>query len=137
MKSTNTDKHLGLKNRMGIDDKFKAIRHKAQHEFQQRKSSNKKKKQVPLPCYEVGDKVVLAKERKSRHYTYVEVLDFKEDMNKTFRYFAIILKVTDKKSLDRIGRLCTFREDGWAWWGDGNPANVIADGIKWIENEKS
>jgi hypothetical protein len=131
MKSQNTDKTLGIKNYMDYSaKKFREVRIKAKETLEEAKRKHKKDKKTPLPCYKIGDRVVLVGSiHQNRKYYLVEVIDFNLDGKWAgFQYYTIILKVTNPKDLDRIGHLLDFSESGWGI----TRANVAEEGIKWL-----
>ena len=134
MKSSNTDKHLNVRPGMGwSDEKFRDIQAKATDEYNNRKRNKKKKKNVKIPCYEPGDRIVLAKNStNTRDYILVEVLDFYETFS-DFKYYCIALKVTKENKKDTIGRLCDFNEGAFSFSSFGSPAHVPEDSITWLE----
>lgn len=141
MKSVITDKHIGIKDEgRGFSGgiRFREVRHLAKNEIKERHKKAKKDKQIKVPCYEPGDRVVLVSEtyKKDRTYHLIEVLDFSENTYREygFGYYGILLKTTDPKLLDRIGRLIRFSEQpSGAWDSSLVPAHVLEEGVKWLK----
>ncbi|HQF36499.1 MAG TPA: hypothetical protein PLL26_02550 [Candidatus Dojkabacteria bacterium] len=60
-------------------------------------------------------------------------MDFELFSGTNFRYFGILIKTTDKKSLERIGRLCIVYDSSTSWdWKLKISKNKPED-IKWLE----
>lgn len=137
MQSPLTDKHVGIRtNQWGLGDScFSEIRHKAQNEIVERRKKAKRSKQVKVPCYEVGDRVVIVSGawKKVRHYDYVEVIDFAErDRFDGFFYYGILLNTTSLERVSRIGRIVRFAEQKSGIWDSvGIPANVPYESVIW------
>ena len=108
---------------------FDKIKQAAKEELRYRKV--KRNKDLKLPCYEVGDKVVLCANNfrsKDRKYLYVEIIDFKERSKGNFIYFCVTLNASKDKH--RIGRLEAFHE-GYAFLSEYQPAHVAYESINW------
>jgi len=133
LQSPTTDKDLGIAHSpWGIgDDKFRAVRQKAQEERQELKHRSKKDKTVKVPEHSPGDRVVVTVGYRDRAYRLIEVVDFSgEGPRHSFRewlhdYYGILLKSTIKDDFGRIGRLCTF--------SGGRAAHVEENDIRWLE----
>lgn len=96
-------------------------------EYKYRKS--KRNRQEKLPKYKVDDEFVASNYSSSNKiYCLVKVIDFYEKADE-FSYFCILLKTTDRKMEDRIGRIVEVSERSWFW--GLTPAKVTKEGIKW------
>lgn len=106
-----TEKHIGVLRDNWDGEKFSDVRHKAQNEFLERKLKAKrnknKKEQINVPKLYPGKSYIIAKKSRSGtiYYYHCEVVDFYEDKYGNFVYYTILLKTTNKKSIQRIGRL--------------------------------
>jgi len=127
-----TDRSLGITH-VG-DDKWAGVRPKAREDYIDRHIKAKRNKQIPAPKYKIGEQIVLCERRYKEQSPYylAEVIDF-EPADKGFIYFGILLKTTNKKQLDRIGRLIHWE----GYWFGKSPANVAPETIKWLEGEKN
>ena len=130
-----TDRTLGV---MTKETKFAEVRARSYEDERVRNTSRKKRKHVPeaLPKYSIGDEVVVARGYKNKEYCLVEVIDI-EPKRDAFMYYAIVKETTNKKMVDRIGRLCRFEEyQSWSWDWDWLEARCRNENFKWIEHNK-
>ena len=128
-KSPMTDKTLGIAH-FSDADRFAEVRSRAKKEWEDRHIKAKRNRRDPVPQYRIDEEIVIAEGyfKDTREYVLIKIIDF-EKSNKSFVYFGIVLKVTNKKILDRIGRLiCTDA----SWFGH-HPANVSPEKIKWVK----
>jgi len=127
-----TDKTLGIPK---VYEKFAEVRQKARDEFVDSHKKAKRNKQERVSQYKPGDIVVLKDHnwiKQKSHYYMIEIIDFEDCFNRSvFKYYGILLKTTNSKSLSRIGRLVSFGDD---YWGKV-PANVPPESIKWERKE--
>ena len=130
-KSPITDKTLGIAHFSDVD-RFAEIRSKAKKEWVDRHIKAKRNRKLPVPEYRIDQEIVIAKGfyKDNREYVLMKIVDFEED-SRGFKYYGIVLKVTDKKMLDRVGR---FTTTGDHWFGF-SPANVTPEKIKWVEEK--
>jgi hypothetical protein len=128
-KSPITDKTLGIPNFSEVN-RFSEVRSRAKRDWEDQHIKGKRNKQLPVPEYRIDQEIVIAKGiYENRDYILIKIIDFEEDSK--FKYYGIVLKVTEKKMLGRVGRLiCT----GGHWFGY-YPANVTPEKIKWLEEE--
>jgi hypothetical protein len=131
-KSPITDKTLGIAHFSDVD-RFSEVRSKAKKEWEDRHIKAKRNRRLPVPEYRIDQEIVVAQGfyQSNREYVLIKIVDF-EESSRSFIYYGIVLKVTRKEMLDRVGRLlCTSGR--WFGWFQ---ANVIPDKIKWLEEEK-
>jgi hypothetical protein len=128
-KSPTTDKTIGVAHFYDID-RFSEVRSRAKRDWEERHIRGKRNRHLPVPEYRIDQEIVIAKGiHDNRDYILIKIIDFEEDSK--FKYYGIILKVTEKKMLSRVGRLiCT----GGHWFGC-YPANVSPEKIKWVKEE--
>lgn len=130
--SPNTDKTVQVKKSYS-KEKFRDIRSKAKEVEEVSYKKRNKNKREKIPEYKIGQKVIISTGMQKRDYCYVEVIDFMEKHD-SFSYFCIIEKTTDRKLLDRIGRLFLFDERNSFFSSYWSPAKVSSEkGIRWIE----
>jgi hypothetical protein len=130
-KSPVTDKTLGVSHFSDID-RFSEVRSRAKRDWEDRHIKGKRNRHLPVPEYRIDQEIVIAKGiYENRDYILIKIFDF-EERSRSFIYYGIVLKVTEKKMLDRIGRfICT----GGHWFGY-YPANVSPEKIRWLEEGK-
>jgi hypothetical protein len=130
-KSPITDKTLAIPH-FSEADRFAEVRSKAKREWEDRHIKAKRNRKDPVPEYRIDQEIVLAKGyyKGNREYVLIRVLDF-EETDRSFIYYGLVLKVTEKKMLDRVGRLIST---SGSWFGY-YPANVTPDKIKWVEEK--
>jgi hypothetical protein len=129
------DKDLGVQISGSHDEvKFADVRQRAKEEYIQRKAKHKKDKTIPVPEAYPGKQVVVTYERykSNKQYHLFEVIDFKKLWSDQFTYFGVLLKTTDKESLDKIGRLDTFCGLEQHWSFDKKLSKLTEDKIKWL-----
>ncbi len=135
-KSPLTDRDIGLIVG-GFDEvKFADIRHKALKEYVNIKKKRKKDKTTPIPEAWPGKQVVATQmSYKSRNYYYYlyEIVDFELYNNVEFKYFGILIKTTDKKALNRIGRLSVLDSEFLHWSWNLKISKNNPEDIKWLE----
>jgi len=134
-KSPVTDRDVGLMVGRSNEVKFSDIRHKALKEYINIKKKRKKDKTIPIPEAYPGEQIVTSrtKYKSNTHYFLCEIVDFELFSGTNFRYFGILIKTTDKKSLERIGRLCIVYDSSTSWdWKLKISKNKPED-IKWLE----
>ena len=122
-----TEKRLGIT--YDSHEHFSDVRSRAKREWEDRHIKAKRNRKDPIPEYKIDQEIVIVKGycKNNRDYVLIKIIDF-EESNRSFIYYGIVLKITDKKMEDRIGRLvCTTG----TWFGY-TPANVVPDKIKWI-----
>ena len=128
-KSPITDKTLGIAHFADVD-RFAEVRSKAKKEWEDRHIKAKRSRKDPVPEYRIDQEVVIGRGyyRDSRDYILIKIIDFEQN-HRSFVYYGIVLKVTDKKMLERVGRLiCTD-----AHWFGFYPANVSPEKMKWVD----
>ena len=133
------DKDLGIQISGSYDEiKFADVRQKAKEEYIQRKTKHKKDKTTPVPETSPGKIVVTTKVgyKSPTHYHLFEVVDFIHLYDDKFEYFGILLKTTDKKSVNRIGRLGTFGGLEHYWSSGSQLTKLTEDKIKWLEEKE-
>ena len=130
-KSPLTEKHLGIT--YDSHEHFADVRQRARDDWEDRHIKAKRNKKDPIPEYRIDQEIVIARGRyhtDAREYVLIKIIDFEQGDDR-FKYYGIVLKVTDRKILDRVGRLiCTSGH----WFGYF-PANVVPDKIKWLEEQ--
>ncbi len=134
-KNPMTEKSLGISLSIKNDgEKFSTIRSKAKQEWVDRHIKAKRNRRDPIPEYKIDQEIVIVKGRffsgNQGTYILMKVIDFEEKDNK-FIYYGIVLKVTDKKLLGRVGRLISTN----TYFYDFYPANVGYEKIKWVEEK--
>lgn len=110
-RSSITTKDLGITNE-GHASKFREVRTKAWDEYIETKKISKRNKQLKVPKYKIDDILLVNSQywNKTIDYTLLQIVDFYESSRGSFRYFGIVLKVTDRKKMNRIGRLYQIEE---------------------------
>ena len=131
-KAPTTDKSLGIMH--GCDyEGFAGVRQRAKSEWEDRHIKGKRNKQDPVPEFRVDQEIVVTKgyfKNDKREYVLIKIVDFEEESG-SFRYYGVVLKVTNKDLLKRLGRLiCT----GQRWFGYYS-ANVSPEKIRWLEEK--
>jgi len=120
---------------MSYDEKFRDVRQRAKEEEQEFIRKTRKDSKAIHPHYKIDDEVVLTNVGvgKQRHYMLVKIVDMTASRGSThdFEYFAIILKLTDPETIDRLGRLMIFSTRKWIIGWNYSPANVKDESIKW------
>jgi len=131
LESPITDRTLGIK--PSQSDKFREVRAKASDEYVERCNKKKKKPIIitPIPLYFIGDRVVVDLEREKSQYLLVEIIDFREAWEGYFYYYGIILKVTEKEMVDKIGRIYHFGENGYSRMRRSE--EISENKIKWTD----
>lgn len=122
------------------EQKFADVRHKALKEYIHRKAKRKKGEQIPVPITSPGKLVVVScNEYGNPKYYLFEVVDFCLDRyNNNFNYIGILIKTSDPKSLDRIGRLDTFgSESRYSFFSQKKLTKFSQEDIKWLTTKES
>ena len=129
-----TDKDFGFI--IDHETKFADIRHKALKEYINRKVKRKKDKITPVPEVSPGKQIITTQSgyRSDTQYYLYEVIDFCLNYHDSFEYFGILLKTTDKRHLDRIGRIDSFSA-GHNWSLSKKITKITSDKIKWLEEK--
>jgi|GEM_PF-6632147 len=128
-KSPITDKTLGIAH-FADADRFAEVRSKAKKEWEDRHIKAKRNRTDPVPEHRIDEEIVIVKGYVSnRDYILMKIIDF-EESSRSFSYYGIVLKVTEKSMKNRIGRLISTGRGLWFGYG---PANVGPEKIKWIE----
>lgn len=119
------------------ETKFADIRHRALKEYIYRKTKHKKDKTILIPETTPGKIVVVSScDRKETNYYLFEVVDFCPNWRDSFKYFGILLKTTDKNSLDRIRRIDVFNgTGGWGIFSNKKLIKISQEDIVWIEEK--
>jgi hypothetical protein len=132
-KSPTTDKALGIDT---VADRFNKVRQRARDEYVMRGKRRKKDKTVLLPSHKVGEQIVVTGGILSDvYYHLIEVVDFEFDkLWKRFDYYGIMLKTTNKKFLDRIGRL--IKTEHKTFYREYFIGGIPPSAIRWIEEEE-
>jgi len=132
MKAPITDKTLGVNVSRGNDEKFAGVRQKARDEYVERCKRRKKDKKVAVPAHKPGELVVTGSGRwhDYRGFMLVEIVDYTQAHSNEFEYYGIVMRVSNKKHADRIGRLTSLGR-----WFSPEIINVPPDSIKWMEAE--
>jgi len=112
---------------MAIENKISETK-RTNHEEEKIKKT-KRNKLEKIPKYKIDDEIILSEGYGKRHYFKVQIIDV-DSVCSDFIYYAIILKTTDKRYLDRINHLVHFSEDGHFW---GKTIEYIIDkNIQWV-----
>jgi len=128
MKAPNTDKTLGITKDWG-DEKFRAVRHRAKYEEEDRHKKarrNKKEKSSELE-FKIDDLVVVSQGYSNRHYFLLQVIDYNpiEEI-----FFGVLRNTTDPKYFEKmIGHLIMFY--GYRHWSGFEVQRVPPDSVKW------
>jgi hypothetical protein len=138
MQNVVTEKHTGIVHDYN-HEKYGDVRHKAMNEYIERKNKARKDKTVKVPKYHPGQ-IVLACEQgsggKKKCYMVYEIVDFRHEVYRhEFTYFGILLKATDHKMLERVGRLDSVNETVWYFSSHKHiieEYNEKTDSIKWL-----
>jgi hypothetical protein len=90
-------------------EKFRDVRAKSKQEEFIRKS--KRNKQEKEPKFNIDDEVVVSSNFRTmkKEYCLVKVIDMDKRFGE-YMYYAVILKITDKNKINRLGHLTTFYE---------------------------
>lgn len=131
-KSPTTDKSLGIAHFCDVN-RFSEVRSKAKKEWEDRHIKAKRNRKEPAPEFRIDEEIVIAQGHynQNREYVLMKIVDFEETFRNSFIYYGIVLKVTSKRMLGRVGRLIQTSGHWFSWF----PANVSPDGIKWLEED--
>ena len=121
--------------------RFSDFRQKSLDSLRERNLKTKPKRKIigkpeTKPEYIPGDIVIISSDSKNaRCYKLVEIIDVDYSCTYKVSYYGIILKVTDGKDIEGIGRICSFDESGHSWSAGTIVKGIKEENIKWKENE--